>query len=182
MVCEVGFDCSYIYHLTGKEVVMASSERPFSGGNTNFGSITIRNFLEHYLGMYCNPHGVVMTIYRDDTISVASTFYRTVAGGMNTVGVAYDSESMNQFLETFAITSIHDLDEITALSLMALYQQGRAEIYCCLDNHDGLLCFRRQNECLYAKDDFDVEHAVPIALETAEAFVRYTKQYFEEEK
>src|SRR6185503_18573158 len=99
----------------------------FSGGNTNFGSITIRNFLEHYLGMYCNPHGVVMTIYRDDTISVASTFYRTVAGGMNTVGVAYDSESMNQFLETFAITSIHDLDEITALSLMALYQQGRAE-------------------------------------------------------
>ena len=154
---------------------MASS---YSDGGTNFAVTTVRNFLEHYLGMYCNEHGVVMTIHRDDTISVASTFYRTFAGGMNSVGVAYESEDMNCFLETFAITSVHDLDEITALSLMGLYQQGRAEIYCALENYDGMLCFKRQNDCLYAKDDFEVEHVVPVVLETAEAFVRYTKCYF----
>lgn len=160
---------------------MASSEKSYSGGETNFAIDTVRNFLEHYLGMYCNPHGVVMTIYRDDTISVASSFYRTVAGGTNTVGVAYESENMNRFLETFGIITVHDLDDITALSLMALYQQGRAEIYCSLDNHDGLLCFRKLNDCIYAKDDFDVEHAVPVLLESAEAFVRYTRKYFEGE-
>ena len=149
-------------------------------GETNFAGRSVQNFLEYYMGMYCNPNGVVMTIHCDDSISVASTFYRTVAGGANTVGVSHESENMNRFLETFSINAVTDLDGISILSLMSLYQQGRAELYCALEDVEEMLYFRKQHNRVYAKDDFDIEHAVPVVLESAEAIIRYTKQYFEE--
>lgn len=158
---------------------MNSSEQSSLEGGANYAGNHVRRFLEHSLGIYCNTHGVVLTLHCDDAITVASTFYRTVAGGMHTVGVTYESENMNRFLETFAIKEVIDLEGISVVSLMALYQQGWAELYCSLENRDEMLCFRKYHDCMYAKDDFDVEHAVPGMLESADAIIGYTKWYLE---
>jgi len=158
---------------------MDSSDNSSVEGETNFAGASIRDFLEHYLGVYCNPNGVVMTMLCDDSISVASTFYRTVAHGMHTVGVSHESENMRCFLDTFSLNAVADLDGITILSLMSLFQQGRAELYCSLETQDDMLHFRKQYDRLYARDDLDVEHAVSIELKSAEAIIWYTKQYFE---
>jgi hypothetical protein len=133
--------------------------------------------MEEHLGIYDNPNGVEFVMDPDGNMYTSSNWPGEQTAEEVVVRLSFDSETIDDFVTAFNLTSVQQLPTITPLDLMELYQQGKAEVFSAIDS--GLifypLYFRKLKNKMVARDDYDREHEVEVSLETAEQFKTYTK-------
>jgi hypothetical protein len=139
----------------------------------------VKDFLDNYV-VYDNPHEVEIITNADYSVMVATNW----PGENNDEGfnleIFFECATISAFIETFKLRSIRDLRRITPAFMMSLYEQGKADVCCAVDNYPNYypMRFRKINQTLVAKDDRDMEHEVPVNLETPQEFRDYTMQCY----
>lgn len=82
-------------------------------------------------------------------------------------------------MDSFKITNIHDLHELSTTHLRQLYLAGKASIVCQVNlKYSYLLSFRLINGNIVAENERLVKHEVKEELTTPEDFVQYTLNYY----
>lgn len=101
------------------------------------------------------------------------------------LSVIYEGFDVSVLIEKFGITRANGLEDITPRQLQKLYQQGKACIYCWLDDEEVGLYFRLQkNRSMIASEYYlgngSQERIFEVhgLLETPEQFIDYTRHYY----
>jgi len=134
------------------------------------------------LAVYDNPHDVEIVLNEDDSVIVAATWPGEDHEGFN-LEFCFESNTLTEFTQAFEIQSPEGLTQITPAIIINLYQQGKASVYCAVDNVIGSsnyypLYFRKKNNSMRATDGYGNEHQVLVLLETPEQFIEYTKERY----
>lgn len=106
--------------------------------------------------------------------------------GTTALLVTYEGYDVVELIETFGLTTADGLTDITPMQLKQLYYQGKACIYCWIEDEGDSLYFRLQADgSMLAADNYIGNddhparlHEVPELLETEEQFKEYTRQYW----
>ena len=87
--------------------------------------------------------------------------------------------SVKDFIHDFAITHPGDLEDIRPEALWKRYQNEEAELFCSTDEWlNEYLYFRKEKGRLYATNEWNVRHAVPLNPTDWGDLVNYTRNYF----
>jgi hypothetical protein len=138
----------------------------------------IADLLEDYLGLFDNHAGLQICWYPDGTINISGKWPEYSEADDICIGVCAEFTSVEDMIKILGIISVDQIHLISANTLLDLYHTGNAEIYCCIEQPDVycLLYFRKITNEIWAKDEADQEHMVPVKLETPEDFVGYICQ------
>lgn len=138
----------------------------------------ITDLLEDYLGIFDNRAGLQICMHPDGTINISGKWPEYTEADDICIGVCIDFTSVEELIKILDITSIGQIHLISAKTLLGLYHAGNAEVYCCIEQSDVycLLYFRKINHEIWAKDEEENEHMVPVRLEAPEDFVEYICQ------
>jgi hypothetical protein len=137
---------------------------------------SVQDFMDNQL-VYDNPHDVEITTNEHDAVWIASDWPNEQKNEAFTLEIVFESKTLTEFLHIFGILSVEDIKHITPAFMLALYQQGKAEICCAVDtliSHFPLR-FRKHNNTMQATDHGGVQHEVLILLETPQQFIHYTQ-------
>ena len=140
----------------------------------------ILNYLENITN-HINQHGVAIGLYDDDSIFVDCSFPGREKNPFTPLELCAHLKSLDEFTEIFEVTCKKDLDKITPLDLLHLYEQGKVKVYCLIDeiHFGGALYFFKKGATIIAEDDDEeCRHEVKKEIKTATDFINYTNTYF----
>jgi hypothetical protein len=138
----------------------------------------ILNLFDQSGGIYTNPHEVELTLLEEEVCMSISwpdmEFDEDIM-----LEVVHNSPTISHFIKEIGLTSSAGIDNITPSTLMNMYHLGKACVFCLIDQYPGFsMYFRRQNNKLIAMGDCNINHVVPVCLQTPEQFISYTLQHY----
>ena len=143
----------------------------------------IYTFLDDHLGHYDNPQGIEFIMNMDDSVFVVSPIKPPPEPWVD-FGLLYPGLPFNTFVDDFHFSGTRALQTMTANRLWALYNKGKAEIYCTLVVKVIFyaLYFRlTKNNQMIVRDDYDREHRLGMVFTSAHQFLEYTQSHFYQE-
>jgi len=133
----------------------------------------IHDFFDPLENVYVNPHKVVFTLMIDE-ICMSAPWPGFNAKNNVALELVYNSGTLSQFIKEMAITNTNDLDRITPSHLIDLYMNGKASVFCLVDQKPGYrIYFRRHNGKIMVTGDHMAAHTVYASLKTAADFIKY---------
>lgn len=138
----------------------------------------LKEFIEDHLGSFINHYKV--GINYDGYVIVSCSFPNYHINEKNIfLELISCSTNLNEFIQTFNLKSVADIELIDKMFLYSLYLKGKAEVVCVFDGYcANVLYFKKKGNKLYARDEEHKRLAVPTLLDSAEAYIHYTKQHF----
>lgn len=140
----------------------------------------IYTFLDDHLGIYDNPQGIEFVMNMDDSVFVVSPVTPPPEPYVD-FGLIYPSQPFNTFVNDFQFSGSRALITMTPDRLWALYNKGKAEIYCTIVVKIIFyaLYFRlTKNNRMIVRDDYDREHELGMVFTSAHQFLDYTQSLF----
>jgi len=140
----------------------------------------VYNFMDRRLGLYANPFDVEIILNEVDAISVSCKFPGEPFYNPFYIELEFDSDTIDEFVSAFGITSVKHITTIQPELLMELYHQGKAVIFSAINNpdHAYALHFRKQQNKILVKGANNVEEVINDSLETSNEFIAYTLQHY----
>jgi hypothetical protein len=140
----------------------------------------IYTFLDDHLGIYDNPQGIEFIMNMDDSVFVVSPINPPPEPYAD-FGLIYPSQPFNTFVDDFQFSGTRALITMPPNKLWALYNLGKAEIYCTIVVKIIFyaLYFRlTKNNRMIVRDDYDREHELDMVFTTPLQFLDYTQSHF----
>lgn len=138
-------------------------------------------FLDHG-GPYTNDTGVSFLYHPRDT----SLFITCDVPGLQlpgtdfTVDLNTNHPNLFHFIHEYVVTELEDLQTITPHLLLKRFIVGKASLLCCIDPEiKSFLHFKRKGDVLWAKDNEEQKHQVPLHLNRPDELLVYTQHYYE---
>lgn len=87
---------------------------------------------------------------------------------------------IDQGIQLLSLKTEEDIDAVSANRLLELYQEGEAEVFCCVDQIKIFyLRFKKKGSgTVVFNDDDNSEHEISQLLQTPADFINYTCTYF----
>jgi len=139
----------------------------------------IYNFLDDHLGLYDNPQGIEFIMNMDDSVFVVCPI--NPPEPYVDYGIIYPSQTFDEFVDDFQFSGTLALKALKADKLWALYNKGKAEIYCTIVVKVIFfaLYFRlSKNNTMIVRDDYDKEHTLGVVFTSPQQFLEYTQSRF----
>ena len=140
----------------------------------------IYTFLDDHLGIYDNPQGIEFIMNMDDSVFAVCPVNPPPEPYVD-FGLLYPSQPFNTFVDDFQFSGTHALITMTPDKLWALYNKGKAEIYCTIVVKIIFyaLYFRlTKNNRMIVRDDYDREHELGMVFTSPHQFLDYTQSHF----
>jgi hypothetical protein len=140
----------------------------------------IYTLLDDHMGIYDNPQGIEFIMNMDDTVFVVYPINPPPEPYVD-FGLMYPSQPFNKFVDDFKFSGTRALITMGANKLWALYNAGKAEIYCTIVVKVIFyaLYFRlTKNNKMIIRDDHDREHELGMVLTSPQQFLEYTQGHF----
>jgi len=140
----------------------------------------VYDFMDRRLGLYANPFEVEIILDERDAISVSCQLPGERTHNPFFIELEFDSDTIEEFVSAFGITSVRHMATIRPLLLMELYHQGKAVIFSAINNpaYNYSLHFRKQHNIILVKGTDNVEETVHEPLETSKEYTAYTLQHY----
>jgi hypothetical protein len=125
-----------------------------------------------------NPNGIIIEAVGDGSLQAEYKFINTEN---TTLSIILDCKK-KVFVESLNITSIADIDALTPLNFMEVYEQGLAEMVCFVTlNYSYCLSFKKCVDVIVATNESNVEHIISDLekLKTHDQYIDYTKRYYQ---
>jgi hypothetical protein len=136
-------------------------------------------FLDDYITEYINPHGISISMYDDHGFVVACSLEEAPISYYEAVEILFQCEELKDLITTFNITSVKDLGKIKRQDLLALYQQGKASMFCDIgDENVDSLFYTRRGETIYISADDEQVGIAKNNLTTAREFIEETRGFY----
>ena len=156
------------------------------GSGTGTKGYNVNKAIEHFFDsagdLYNNPHDVEIIWLPDNALFIATPFpgleaeHREQACLELGVGI----QTYTRFATLFGITGKVKpvMDSISPQQLLAMYEKGKAELYCLLrHSHLPALYFRIQRKCMLVRTEQNETHTLPYLLNTPGEVIAYTRQF-----
>jgi hypothetical protein len=140
----------------------------------------IYTFLDDHLGLYDNPQGIEFIMNMDDSVSPINPPPEPYVD----FGLIYPGQPFDTFVDDFQFSGTRALQTMTHEKMRALYNKGKAEIYCTLVVKVIFyaLYFRlTKNNRMIVRDDYDREHQLGMVFTSPQQFLEYTQSHFYQE-
>lgn len=125
-----------------------------------------------------NPNGIIIEAVEDGSLQAEYKFINTEN---TTLSIILDCKK-KAFVEYLTITSIENIDALTPVNLMEVYEQGLAEMVCFVTlNYAYCLSFKKCGDVIVATNESNVEHIIPDPEkpETHDQYIDYTQRYYQ---
>jgi len=142
---------------------------------------TLFEFLDDQLPTYYNPLGVQIYLNTDSTLIVCSDFPGVGESDTISVEIFQLVKSFQRLKSLLKISKPEQLEKLSPIDLLALYEQGRMKVICMLDGFREMH-FLKDNGTIYAKNHLQDIHKVEVPLNTADDFIKYTTEYYDSNK
>ena len=140
----------------------------------------VHDFLSDQVA-YSNKHTVEFTTFDDESVSVSSGWPGITGAGDLYLELCFESETTTGFVETFRITTVDNLENITPVLMLHLFNQGHVELCCAIDKTNVFyqLRFSKHQGKIRATNEKGALHEADVLLETARQFMDYTEQQYQ---
>jgi hypothetical protein len=139
----------------------------------------VYEFINNQSG-FNNKHDVEFIAFDDESICAASDWPGTNSDGDMYVELFYESQNMDDFVETFGVTTVESLNEVSPETMLRLFHKGHLEACCAIDTPYIFyqLHFTLRHNRLMAADEKGFCHEVTESLKTVKEFMDYTHQRY----
>jgi hypothetical protein len=144
---------------------------------------SVIDYLDNHMCILRNKHSVEICMHDSNYFSAGCR----VPGfedkrKIYTIGLHIVCESIGSLIQFFSIKEARDLESVTPVMMLNLYENGDACIYCTLSDYMSFgLQFRKLGKAMFATDNFDEKtHAVGDHLKTQDEFYRYTVSFYKQ--
>jgi hypothetical protein len=124
------------------------------------------------------PNGIIIEAVEDGSLQAEYKFINTEN---TTLSIILDCKK-KVFVDSLNITSIEDIDALTPMSFIEVYEKGLAEIVCFVTlNYSYCLSFKKCGNLIMATNESNVEHIIPDPEkpETHDQYIDYTQRYYQ---
>ena len=139
------------------------------------------DFMDERMGIYVNPYNVEFILDEEDAISVSCHWPNEPVHKVFFIELEFDSDTIEEFVDAFGITSLRHMGTVNPDLLMQLYQQGKATIFSAIDTPPTYytLHFQKRHDTTWARGENNIEQPVSVPLETPNQFLAYTLQHYQ---
>jgi len=139
---------------------------------------SVYKYLEYHTGYYSNLQDVEFIMLDNRSLCICANWWVDNKNQNNYIELAIECTYF-KFVKLFEITSLLQIELLSADALFEKYKSGHTEICCSIDEPGKFysLSFQLKHNYLWATDNMNDSHKVQMQLETAAEFMEYTKQH-----
>ncbi len=140
---------------------------------------SLSGFLRNGISIYYNPTGV--GFYRNEDCSLFVSCHYPGIEQKDKIFLELFQEVKNAraLMTLLHLTTIEDLDAVTAQDLIGLYEQEKLHIVCTLDGYLQYgISFKKYKNKLWARNTDEDIHEVKKQLQRPDDFISYTVGYY----
>lgn len=121
--------------------------------------------------------GIVVSAPDIDWLNAEYTWINTED---TSLGVHFHSP-MKDFVKTFGIRNICDINALAPGRILELYYEGLADTICYITlEYTHCMCFKKLGNIIVAENESGFKHKIPAfkKVETPDQYISYTKEYY----